>query len=455
MNMEINPGIFKAYDIRGVYPSELNEEIGKKVGQSFAKYVGKSPIIVGYDSRISSPNLSQAIIDGLISQGAEVINIGLCTTSSFYFTVGDLKEAEGGIMVTASHASKEFNGFKMVFRGNMPLTKEQILEVKNITLNEEFSPAEKKGSVIKKDPTDNYVKMVRGSIKEKIKPLKVVMDAGNGTAGLYIEKVFYGLGLKVVPIFLEPDGDFPNHETNPKLPENREKLKTKILEEKADLGFMFDGDSDRSCVLDRSGNLVDYSLVMAIIAEYLVKNSERKKVVYEVRTSNLVRDWVERAGGSVEITECWTIPIKLKMKSDPEFIFGGETSGHFMFRDNYEADDGILSVLFFLQAISAKEETIDEIIKKFKEKYFVLEETNFHMSNMDEGDVIIKKLKDKYSSEGAKILEIDGLSVIYPNWWFNLRKSQSEPVIRLNLEASSKEIFEEKKSELIGLIENK
>ncbi len=445
--------IFKAYDIRGIYPDELNEKVAYKIGQSFTVYSKASEIMVGYDARISSLALREAMIKGMTDQGANVMDIGFCSTSCFYYTLAE-SGLEGGIMVTASHASKEFNGFKPMFRDATPPTKEQLLKLKKIVVEDHVFLADTKGKIIKKDPTDDYVKMVRNSLKEKIKPLKVVMDSGNGTAGLYIEKIFSNIGLEVIPIFTELDGNFPNHETNPKLPENRTKLAEKIILEKADLGFMFDGDADRMCVLDRNGDLVDYSLVMALISEYLVKNSSRKKVIHEVRTSRIVRDWVEKAGGTIGITECWTIPIKLEMKANREIVFGGETSGHFMFRDTHESDDGIFGTLTFLQAISAKKETIDEIIEEFKKKYFVLEEINFAMANMDEADKILEKFEDKYSDGGGQIVEIDGLSVVYPQWWFNLRKSQSEPLIRLNLEADSQSLFNEKKEEIIGLIQN-
>lgn len=449
----MNQKIFKAYDIRGIYPEELDENIAYKIGQSFADFSKASEIMIGYDTRISSPSLKEALIKGIIDQGKNVIDIGFCSTSCFYYTLAE-SGLEGGIMITASHNSKEFNGFKPMFEDATPLTKEQLLEFKKIVMENQFPVADVKGNITKKDPMDDYVKMVKKSIKEKIKPLKVVMDAGNGMAGLYIERVFSNIGIEVVPIFTQLDGNFPNHETNPKLPENRVKLVKKILLEKADLGFMFDGDADRVCVLDRKGNLVDYGLVMAVISEYLIKNSSKKKVIHEVRTSRIVRDWVEKAGGTVNVTECWTIPIKLEMKADPEVVFGGETTGHYMFRDTHESDDGIFGALTFLQAISVKEESIDEIINKFREKYFVLEEINFEMANMDEASNILEKLKAKYLTEGAQILEIDGLSVVYPQWWFNLRKSQSDPVIRLNMEAYSKELFEEKKAELIKIIAN-
>lgn len=452
--MEINPKIFKAYDVRGVYRSELTDEAAYKIGQSFASFAKAPVIMVGYDTRVSSPALAEALIKGITDQGVNVVDIGYCSTSCLYFMLAD-SGLGGGIMITASHNSKEFNGFKPMLKDATPLTKEQLLELKEITLNRQLSSADIKGIITKKDYTDYYATALKNSIKEEIKPLKVVMDAGNGMAGLYIEKVFANTGLTVVPIFMELDGAFPNHETNPKLAENRVKLAEKIVSEKADLGFMFDGDADRLCILDRNGHLIEYSLVLAIISEYLVRNSIQKRVVVEVRTSRVVRDWVENVGGEVITTSAWTIPIKLKMKADSEVVFGGETSGHYMFRETHESDDGIFGALTFLQALSAKKESIDEIIKKFKEKYFVLEETNFEVEDKVQVAAILEKLRNKYSSEGAQILAIDGVSVIFPEWWFNIRESQSEPVIRLNMEATSQQLFEEKKAEVIGLIQNK
>jgi len=446
-----NPKIFKAYDIRGLYPNELNEEAAYDVGRSFAVYLKAKTIIVGRDTRLSSPALAENIIKGITDQGVDVIDIGLCSTSCFYFAVGEL-DADGALMVTASHAPKEFNGFKPVLRGNVALTREEVSKLKDLTVEGNLPTPEAKGTIIKKDFSDNYVQAVKGSIKEKMKPLKIVLDAGNGMAGMYMEKIFADTGLEVVPLFAELDGNFPNHETNPKIPENRTKLEEAIISEKADLGFMFDGDADRMYILDRQGRVVDPSLVSAIISEYRVKNSSQKKVVIEVRTSKVVRDWVEKAGGSIILSVCWTIPIKLAMQADPEVVFGSETSGHYVFPELHEADDGLMATLAFLQAISVKDESIDEIIKNFKEKYFVLEEINFEMPNMEEADKIFKKLEDSYSAQGAQILKIDGVSVIFPDWKFNLRKSETEPVIRLNLDADSENLFEEKKAEVIAKI---
>lgn len=450
--MQINPKIFKAYDIRGVYPDELTEDVAYKIGQAFASYSRSNPIMVGRDTRVSSPALSEAFISGIADQGVNVIDIGLCSTSCFYFTLAE-SGLEGGVMITASHNSKEFNGFKPMLKDSTPLTKEQLLELKKIVLETDLQPAFKKGSVINQDSTDNYIQAVRNSIKEKIKPLKVIMDAGNGMAGIYIEKVFSNIGLDVIPIFIELDGNFPNHETNPKIPENRVKLAEKIITEKADLGFMFDGDADRVGILDRNGEVIDYSLVLAIISEYLIKKSSQKKVVVEVRTSQIVSDWVKRAGGELIISSSWTIPIKLEMKSDPGIVFGGETSGHYMFPEIHDTDDGIFGALTFLQAISTKKETVDEIIDEFKKKHFVLEETNFKITEESKVQSLLKKVREKYSAEGAQILDIDGVSVIFPDWWFNIRESQSESLLRLNLEANSKELFGEKKAEVINILE--
>lgn len=449
--MPVNPKIFKKYDLRGAYPEELNDEMAYEIGRGFAVYAKSNTLMVGYDARVHSPALKDAVIRGITDQGVNVVNIGLCSTPCFYFTLAE-SGLGGGIMVTASHAPKQFNGFKPMFKDAVPLTKEQVLEFKETTMQPRPSTATEKGKVSIMNPLESYVAAVRKSIKEKIKPLKVIMDSGNGTAGLYIDKVFANTNLSVISMFPEPDGNFPNHETNPKIPENRVKLQEKIRTEKADLGFMFDGDADRLYIFDRNGNVIDPSLIMAIISEYLIKNSSNKKVTIEVRTSRVLYDWVKRAGGNVKVSSCWTIPIKLAMKADPEVVFGGETSGHYVFPAMHVVDDAIFGALTFLQAISIKNETIDDIIANFKKEYFVLDEQNFKVETMPEAAQVLGKLKGKYSSAGAQILEIDGLSVVYPNWWFNLRKSETEPYIRLNLEANSQALFDEKRTEVTNLI---
>ena len=446
--------IFKKYDLRGAYPGELNNEMAYQVGRGFAIYAKSATLMVGHDARISSPSLHRELIRGIVDQGIDVIDIGLCSTSCFYYSLAN-SGLGGGIMVTASHAPKQINGFKPMLQDATPLTAEQVLDFEKITLDSQTNTIATKGNVTSFDASTDYIAMVRKSIKEEIVPLKVIMDPGNGTAGLYVNEIFAGTGLSFTTIFGEPDGNFPNHETNPRIPENRVKLVEKIRAEKADLGFMFDGDADRLYVLDRNGDVIDPSLVLAIISEYLVKNSTRKEVVIEVRTSSVLRDWVEKAGGKVKVTTCWTIPIKLEMKSNPDVVFGGETSGHYIFRETHESDDGIFGAVTFLQALSVKKESIDEIIADFKNHYFVMEEQNFELDNRDKIIPVLAALKSEYSAKGGKIEEIDGLSVIYPNWWFNLRASETEPYLRLNFEANSKDVYEDEKAKLIKTIEEK
>ena len=456
--MSVNSNIFKAYDIRGIYPDEINEEAAYKIGQAFVSYlesksrIGGRRLIVGYDTRLSSESLAEAVIQGLIDSSIDAISIGLSSTPNFYFAVGS-SNTDGGIMITASHLSKDYNGLKIVFGGNTPLNQEEIIELKNLVLSRKFEirPA---GNLIKKDFAPKYVNSIKNFHKIPFKPLKVVMDASNGMAGLYAEKIFAGTRINLIPIFFELDGNFPNHEADPKIPENRAKLVERIKKEGADLGFMFDGDADRAYAFDRNGEVIDPSLVSALVAEFLIKNSSKNKIVVEVRTSNVVRDWVEKIGGKVEVSSCWTIPIKLKMKSDPQIIFGSETSGHYIFADFYKIDDGILCAFNFLQAISAKEKSIIEIIKEFKEKYFIIEETNFEIADKEKIAEILEKLEKKYFSEGGKIVKIDGLTVEFTDWWFNLRKSNTEPLARLNIEANSEKLLFQKRIELSDFLKS-
>ena len=448
---QINQDIFHAYDIRGVYPQEFNEEVAYKTAQAFVRYSKAKQILVGHDVRLSSEKLLGSIINGINSQGAEVIDIGLCSTPCFYFAVAS-SDIDAGLMITASHADKEFNGLKPYLKGGTPLSKEQMTEFKNIALNSEFPVLSREQKITKKFFTENYINAIRKFIKNEFKPLKIVIDVSNGMAGLYVKKIFSETNLDVISIFDEPNGNFPNHEANPKIPANRQKLMEKIISEKADLGFIFDGDADRVYVLNREGKVIDPSLVSALISQYLINQSQKKKILVEVRTSQVVNDFIEKFGGKVEISACWTIPMKLKMRADSEFIFGSETSGHYIFADFYWIDDGILAMLNFLQAISIKKETIDEIIQDFQKRYFIIEETNFEIKNSEQAKKILNALENKYKEEGAAILKIDGLSVKFPDWRFNLRASETEPLIRLNLEAKTKELAETKKEELIKLI---
>lgn len=455
---KIDESIFKAYDIRGEYPSQLNEATAFRIGQAFANYVRKNnpsgepkKIIVGRDIRLSSESISEALIDGITLTGMDVIDIGLASSPHFNYSAAHLDFP--AMVVTASHMEKRFNGFKMAFAGNITLTKEQLLEIKEIVISdEEIKMSEIKGSVEKKDILDDYIAEVKQFIKFPFKRLKVVMDAGNCMAGLSVEKVFAGTELEVVPLYTELDGNFPNHETNPKIEENQQDLKKKIVEEKADLGFMFDGDADRFYAFDRDGGVISPSFISALVGRYLIRNYSGNKVIIEVRTGNVVKDLVEEAGGEILVVKPWYVMIKIALGENPDAVFGSETSGHYLFRDFYKIDDGILTALIFLQAISVEEKSIDEILSELRKKYFIIEEINFEFRNKEKGEEKLEKLEEYYKSKGGEILKIDGLSVIFADWHFNLRASESEPLLRLNLEADSEELMKEKTEEVSEMI---
>lgn len=454
----MQPSIFKAYDIRGEYPDQLNEKDTFRIGQVFADYVKRcnpngipEKIVAGRDIRLSSESIFKALIDGITSVGINVIDIGLASSPHFNYSSAHFNLP--AMIVTASHMEKHFNGFKFAFSGNITLTKEQLLEIKEIVLSDKKMEVSKtKGRVEEVNILDDYVKEVRQFIKFPFKKLKIVMDAGNAMAGLSIEKVFENTELEVVPLYTELDGNFPNHETNPKIEENQQDLKKKIVEEKADLGFMFDGDADRFYAFDRAGEVIAPSYISALIGKYMIRNYSGDKVIIEVRTSDVVKDLVKKAGGEVLVVKPWYVMIKLALVENPDAPFGSETSGHYLFRDFYKIDDGILTALVFSQAISVEEKNIDEILSELRKKYFIIEETNFEFADKKKQEDKLVEMEEYYKNKDGKIEKIDGLSVFFPDWHFNLRASETEPVLRLNMEANSKELMEEKTKELSDII---
>ncbi len=452
------PSIFKAYDVRGEYPSHINEEVAFRIGQVFADYVKHNDpngvpkkIVVGRDTRLSSENISKALIDGITSTGMDVIDIGLASSPNFNYSSALFNTP--AMYVTASHMEKQFNGFKFAFSANITVTKEQLLEIKEVALGDKkIEMSQAKGVVEKTNILDSYTEEIRLFIKEPFKKLKVVMDAGNGMAGLSIEKVFKNTELEVIPLYTKLDGSFPNHETNPKIEKNQTDLKRKVAEEKADLGVMFDGDADRFYAFDRNGDVIAPSFISALVGRYLVKNYPGDKVVIEVRTSDVVKDMVKEADGEVLVVKPWYVMIKLALTENPNAIFGSETSGHYLFRDFYKIDDGVLTALVFLQAISVEEKNIDEILDELRKKYFIIEEINFEFKDKRKQLNKLTELEEYYRDKDGKIEKIDGVSAFFDDWRFNLRASETEPILRLNMEANSKELMEEKTKELTNII---
>ncbi|PIQ26790.1 phosphomannomutase/phosphoglucomutase [bacterium (Candidatus Blackallbacteria) CG17_big_fil_post_rev_8_21_14_2_50_48_46] len=443
--------IFKAYDIRGVYPSEINEEIAYQVGRAFVDYLKVDNVVVGQDMRTSSPSIFEALTRGLTEQGASVYDIGMSTTDMFYFAVEHL-EASAGIMITASHNPGKYNGLKMVRKHAVPIGGESgIKDIEALYHAGNFQAAEKAGVVLKKEGIlDEYVQFIHGKVHlDKIKPLRVVMDAGNGMAGIVAPKMFANTPIEVIPMFFEPDGNFPNHEANPLLEENRQDLIAKVKETGADFGVGFDGDSDRAFFVDNHGKFIDNDFMTGLLGQHLLKTNPGATVFYDVRCSRYVKKAIESAGGKAYMWKVGHAFMKSKMKEVPGSIMGGEVSGHFYFKfsDEMYADNSSLPVFLTAEIISTANQPLSEILSE-RNNYFISGEIN---STVADADAVVENIKNLYRSKG-EVVEIDGMSIIGDTWWFNLRKSNTEPLLRLNCEADSQVNMETLRDELLAII---
>jgi phosphomannomutase len=444
----LDPKVFKAYDIRGIYPDELDEEGAYAVGRAYVQQFEPRRIAVGRDMRLSSPQMAAAVIRGAADEGAEVLDLGVVGTEMVYFAVGELG-LDGGIAVTASHNPKEYTGMKVVRRGALPVGGESgLLEVRDRAL----AVADRKGGgesrMSKADIWPAYVDRVLSFVDPPaLRPLKVVIDAANGMAGAMLPPVLERLPIEPVTCFFDPDGSFPNHEPNPLLPENREFIVAKTLEEGADLGVAFDGDADRCFFVDDRGEFVPGDFATALLAESVLAKEPGAKVIYDVRASWAVPETIEAAGGVPLINRVGHAYIKHRMRKD-DAAFAGEVSGHYYFRGFSQADSGVVPFLLMLELISRKGRKLSEILEPFRARYFITGELNTPV-----GDVALKlqELKERYAAEGT-VSHLDGISVDGGDWHFNVRPSNTEPLLRLNLEARSQELMERKRDEVLDLI---
>ncbi len=416
--------IFKAYDIRGIYGEQLNEDIAYKIGRAFAMYIG-SKIVVARDNRLSSDSLFEALTRGITDEGSDVYNIGLSTSPMFYFAVSNLV-CDGGVIITASHNPPQYNGFKMVRSDAMPLSGEDgIDQIKQLVEENNFSSS-KKGNISTLDITDKYV----NSFEIKKYNLKVVVDTANSVSGLIVNRMFRGVSL--FHLFSELDGSFPNHEPNPLEEKNIKDLREKVLEYGADIGIAFDGDGDRVFFVDEKGELISSDLIIALIAKLI-----DKKVLYDLRCSNIIK---ETARDSV----MWRVGhsfIKKKMK-DEDIFFGGEYSGHYYLKQGSSYFESPYFVIYKLfEAMENKK--LSELIAPFK-KYYHSGELNFEVKDKQS---IIEKVEKNYSY--GKITKIDGVRIDFDDWWFLLRGSNTEPILRLIVEAKSKELLDSKIKEIV------
>ncbi len=441
----LDPKVFKAYDVRGIYPGELDEAGAEAIGRAYVEHFEPKRIAVGRDMRLSSPAIQQAVMRGAAAAGAEVLDLGLVGTEMVYFAVGSLG-LEGGIMVTASHNPKQYTGLKLVRRGALPVGGDSgLFDLRDLIEAGNWHETDP-GEVRALDIWPAYVDRVLSFVHvEDLKPLKVVIDAANGMAGTMLPPVLERLPVETVRCYFEPDGSFPNHEPNPLLPENREFIVRKTLEEGADLGVAFDGDADRCFFVDDTGEFVPGDFVTALFAESLLAREPGAKVIYDVRASRAVPDTIERAGGIPLVNRVGHAFIKARMRKE-DAAFAGEVSGHYYFRDFSQADSGAIPFLLMLELIS-KRGRLSELLAALRSRYFITGELNTPVP-----DVALKlqELKERFAD--GRISHLDGISVDYDDWHFNVRPSNTEPLLRLNLEATSEELMEQKRDEVLEVI---
>jgi phosphomannomutase len=448
----LDPKVFKAYDVRGIYPSELDEEGAHAIGRAFVDVFEPKRIAIGHDMRVSSPAMAAAAIRGASEAGADVLELGLIGTEMLYFAVGELG-LDGGIEVTASHNPKEYNGMKIVRAGALPVGGDSgLLDVRDRALSvSDRSEGLSLGHVQSYDIWPQYVEQVLSFVDPgAIGDLKIVIDAANGMGGAMLPPVLERLPqLETVRCFFAPDGTFPNHEPNPLLPENREFIVAKTLEERADFGVAFDGDADRCFFVDDEGEFVPGDFVTALLAESVLEKEPGAKIIYDVRASWAVPETIERAGGIPLINRVGHAYIKHRMREEGA-AFGGEVSGHYYFRDFSQADSGVVPFLLMLELVSKRGQRLSEILRPFRERYFITGEVNTQVADVD---AALKTLEQEFGPQGT-VSHLDGVSVDAEDWHMNVRPSNTEPLLRLNLEARTPETMEEKRNAVLSILDS-
>jgi len=447
----IDESIFKAYDIRGVYPDTLNEDLARDIGRAYVNHLGLSGsrVVVARDMRLSGETLEKAFIAGVTEAGADVLDLGLVSTDALYFAVGHLEEP-GGAMVTASHNPKEYNGFKLCREDAIALSLDEgIGQIRDLILSGKTPGAvEFPGSVEEGEISEDYAEHCLSFIEtEGLRPLKIVVDAGNGMAGKMLPPVFEKLPFEYVPMYFELDGDFPNHPPSPIEPENTEALRERVVAESADFGVAFDGDADRVFVIDEKGEVVSGDLLAALVAKSVLEKKPGDTIVYSAVCSKALPELIRREGGVPVRTKAGHSIIKPQMRKH-DAAFGGEHSGHFYFRDNYFADSGIIAMLTVAELVSNQEKPVSELLSPI-DPYVRSGEIN---SEVEDQETVMQKVEEFYTERGADVDHLDGLTIEFDDWWFSLRPSNTEPLLRLNVEAENSETMQQKRDELLGLI---
>lgn len=436
-------GIFKAYDIRGVYGDTLTDDTAFAVGRAFATLLTCKKVVVGRDMRPHGKPLFEALVKGLTRQGADVIDLGMCSTPMCYYANGSLG-ADAGIMITASHNPGEWNGFKLARAQAVPISGTTgIAEVERIIHEQAFAPeAERPRSVSAHDIVPEYIRHI-GSFSEIKRPVNVVVDYANAM-GIYEGKVLENL-IKIEPLFKELDGTFPNHEANPLDLDTLKPLQEKVREGGYDFGMAFDGDADRVGFVDEKGDIIPMDLAAALMAQEILKREEPGVVFYDLRSSWAVKEVIEENGGTPRMSCVGHAFIKQQMR-EAEAVFAGELSGHYYFRENYYTESSSLAALLIANVISGSDKPLSEWVRPIQ-RYYASGEINSEVTDVKAS---FSRLQEKYP-EGKKV-ELDGLSLEFDEWWFNVRPSNTEPLVRLNLEAKTRALMESKRDEVLRVI---
>lgn len=441
--------LFKAYDIRGIVPKELNTQVAYRIGRALVAFLDVDTVAVGRDMRVSGPDLQAALIDGIRDQGANVVDIGLVSTDTLYFAVGKYGYP-AGVMITASHNPAAYNGFKICREEARALSMDTgIGDIRDLVLSGDFpEPRGERGKLEERDVMEPYAEHALSIIdRNSIKPFKIAVDAGNGMAGKLVPVVFDKLPVEIIPLYFELDGTFPNHEANPIEPENIRDLQRTVVEQQCDLGVAFDGDADRMFLIDEKGEFIGGDMTTAMVAIQMLKKHPGSGIVYNLICSRSVPEIIEDNGGRGIRARVGHSYIKAVMREE-DAIFGGEHSGHFYFRDNWYADSGLIAMLTVLELMSEENQSLSSIIDPIDTR-FRSGEIN---SEVDDPERVIAHVEERYNAEMADIDHLDGLTVGFPDWWFNLRASNTQPLLRLNVEAENKRLLEEKTNEVLKLI---
>jgi phosphomannomutase len=447
MQTQLNTAIFKSYDVRGIYPAQLNEDVAYQIGRCFVPLLGAKTVAVGRDMRPSGKSLFEAFARGASEAGADVIDVGLVSTDALYFAVGKFGY-DGGVMITASHNPADYNGMKFTRDQAQAISLETgLADIRDRILSGTLPPkAVKPGSITHVNILDDFAQHCLSFIDaSKVRPFKIAVDAGNGMAGETVPHVFKHLPCEVIPLYFELDGSFPNHPASPIEPENMADLQAAVRKHQCDLGVAFDGDADRMFIVDEKGDLIDGSTVTALVALNTLKRHPGGKILYNLICSRSVPELIVKNGGIPIRSQVGHSLIKATMRQE-DVIFGGEHSGHFYFRDNWYADSGMIALMQCLELFSEAGKPVSEVIAPIDTR-FRSGEIN---STVKDIPAKLKAIEEHYKD--ADIDHLDGVTISYPHWWMNIRPSNTEPLLRLNVEGDTKELMEQHRDEALALI---